>query len=365
MTIAILSTGDEIIHGDTLNTNAHYIAHALCSEGLPLGLQVACSDKENEIIDSLNFLTEHHDILILIGGLGPTKDDITRFALAKFTKEPLIQHADALAHIEKKANIAKISLNQGNLQQCLFPANARLFPNPYGTAMGCSYSWKGKVFILLPGPPRECLPMFNQDVLPLLLQTSRHSNKQILRWRVFGLAESEIAQILEEALEGLDCQTGYRLETPYLEFKVRCKRELIEKITSIIDPILAPHIISSLETKASDQLRSLILKNNEPITIIDEITGGLLQSLLVRPENYHLLNFHNLNRTKLYFHCSGLEDYWSQQAPQGTTKLIIHYSNQMQEGRETHQIPYRSAMVVHYAAEWLSFRLFHLINQLH
>lgn len=115
------------------------------------------------------------------------------------------------------------------MQQCLFPANARLFPNPYGTAMGCSYSWKGKVFILLPGPPRECLPMFNQDVLPLLLQTSRHSNKQILRWRVFGLAESEIAQILEEALEGLDCQTGYRLETPYLEFKVRCKRELIEK----------------------------------------------------------------------------------------------------------------------------------------
>lgn len=70
MTIAILATGDEIIHGDTLNTNTHYIAHALCSEGLPLGLQMACSDKENEIIDSLNFLTEHHDILILIGGLG-------------------------------------------------------------------------------------------------------------------------------------------------------------------------------------------------------------------------------------------------------------------------------------------------------
>lgn len=109
MTIAILSTGDEIIHGDTLNTNAHYIAHALCSEGLPLGLQVACSDKENEIIDSLNFLTEHHDILILIGGLGPTKDDITRFALAKFTKEPLIQHADALDHIEKSKHSQNIT----------------------------------------------------------------------------------------------------------------------------------------------------------------------------------------------------------------------------------------------------------------
>lgn len=364
MTIAILATGDEIVHGDTLNTNAHDIAHALCSEGLPLGLQVACSDKEKEIIDSLNFLAERHDILISIGGLGPTKDDITRFALAQFTKEPLIQHEEALNHIENKANTAKISLNQGNLQQSLFPANARLLPNPYGTAMGCSYLWKGKTFILLPGPPRECLPMFNHYVLPLLLQT-RHSNKQILKWRIFGLAESEIAQTLEEALEGIDCQTGYRLETPYLEFKVRCKKELVEKIQSIIDPIVEPHIISPVEAKASDQLKDLLLRINEPVTIIDEVTGGLLQSILVKPENYHLLHFHNLSKNRLYFHLSGLEDYWSQLPSEGTTKLIIHYSNQLQEGRETHQIPYRSPMVVYYAAEWLSFRLFHLINQLH
>ncbi|KGP62652.1 competence protein [Legionella norrlandica] len=364
MTIGILATGDEIVHGDTLNTNAHYIAHALCSEGLPLGLHVACSDKEKDIIDSLNFLVERHDIIISIGGLGPTKDDITRFALAKFTQESLVQHAEALKHVENKANIAKISLNQGNLQQCLFPLHAKLFPNPYGTAMGCSYLWKGKIFILLPGPPRECLPMFNNYVLPLLLQTS-HSHKQILRWRIFGLAESEIAQTLEDALDGLDCQTGYRLETPYIEFKVRCKNELVGKIKSIVEPILAPHIISPLEAKASDQLRDLILHINEPITIIDEATGGLLQSILVKPENHHLINFHNLRNTRLYFHCNGLEDYWSQLSPKGTTKLIIHYSNQMQEGRETHEIPYRSPMVVHYAVEWLSFRLFHLINQLH
>lgn len=80
---------------------------------------------------------------------------------------------------------------------------------------------------------------------------------------------------------------------------------------------------------------------------------------------HHLLNFHNLKKTKLFFHLSGLEEYWQKKPAQGTTQLTIHYSNHNQEGGENHQIPYRSPLVLHYAAEWLCFRLFHLINQLH
>ncbi|KTD79244.1 competence/damage-inducible protein A [Legionella waltersii] len=364
MTIAILATGDEIVHGDTLNTNAYHIAQALCSEGLPLGLHVACSDKENEIIESLNFLSQQHDILIVIGGLGPTKDDITRFALSQFVREPLIQHQIALEHVQARVLKGKMELNEGNLQQCLFPAHAHLFPNPNGTALGCSYEWKGKTLILLPGPPRECLPMFNNYALPLLLNT-QHSDKQIIKWRIFGLAESEIGETLEKALQGLDCKTGYRLEVPYIEFKVRCKTELIDKVKSIIDPILAPHIISSVEKKASEQLKELIQQINDPITIVDETTGGLLQTLLITPDTYPLINFHGLNRTKLFFHITGLEEYWLNQPSEGTSQIAIHYSSQTQKGREIQQIPYRSPLVVYYAAEWLSFRLFHLINQLH
>lgn len=364
MTIAILATGDEIVHGDTLNTNGHNIAHTLSSEGLPLGFHLACSDKETEIIDSLQFLTNKHDIIIIIGGLGPTTDDLTRFALAKFTQDALIQHQDALTHIKQRLHTAKVAMNQGNLQQCLFPANAKLLPNPNGSAVGCSYNWNDKIFFLLPGPPSECLPMFHNFVLPLL-QNTIHSNKHLLKWRIFGLAESEIAQTLEDALANIDCQTGYRLETPYIEFKVRCTSNLVDVVKKIIDPILAPHIISSPDKKASDKLRELILSINEPITIIDEATGGLLQSLLVKPGTRHLLNFNSIKRTKLYFHLSGLDEYWSQQTANGTTQLIIHYSNNNQEGGETHQIPYRSPSVLYYAAEWLSFRLFHLIDQLH
>lgn len=364
MTVAILATGDEIVHGDTLNTNGRDIAHALSSEGLPLGLHVSCSDKKVDIINCLRFLTKKHDIIIIIGGLGPTTDDLTRFALSQFTGEALLQHSIALEHIKSRVRDAKTTLNPGNLQQCLFPEQAQLLPNPMGSALGCYYLWNNKRFFLLPGPPRECLPMFNHYVLPLLQQTA-HSQKQILKWRIFGLAESEIAQKLEDALQDINCQTGYRWESPYIEFKVRCTPDRVDRIKAIVDPILKPHIISTVDKKASENLCELISTINEPITIIDEATGGLLQLLLSKPNIYHLVHFSGLHKNKLYFHLRGLAEYWQQQPAKGTTQLIIDYSNHAQEGRETHNIPYRSAAVVEHAVEWLCFRLFHLINQLH
>ncbi|QMT61156.1 molybdopterin-binding protein [Legionella sp. PC997] len=364
MTVAILATGDEIVHGDTLNTNGRDIAHALSSEGLSLGLHLSCSDKKGDIVNCLKFLTKKHDIIITIGGLGPTTDDLTRFALSQFTGEALVQHSEALEHIKKRLRDANLILNAGNLQQCLFPERAQLLPNPVGSALGCYYQWDNKIFFLLPGPPRECLPMFNNYALPLLQQTT-HSQKQILKWRIFGLAESEIAQILEEALQGVDCHTGYRWESPYIEFKVRCAPNLMDKIKAIVNPILEPHIISSVEKKASDHLRELIASINEPITIIDEATGGLLQLLLSKPNIHHLLHFSGLHQNMLYFHIRGLTEYWQQQPTNGTTQLIIDYSNHYQKGRETHNIPYRNVSVVEHAAEWLCCRLFHLINQLH
>lgn len=364
MTIALLATGDEIVHGDTLNTNSYAIAHALSSEGLPLGYHLSCSDKETDIVHSLEFLSTKHNIIILIGGLGPTTDDLTRFALAKFTQDPLVIHQEALTHIEDRLLAAKVPMNDGNKQQALFPAKAKILPNPNGSAVGCSYQWQDKTFFLLPGPPRECLPMFNDYVFPEL-QKTYHSNKQIMKWFIFGLAESEIAHVLENALADIDCHTGYRLDTPYIEFKVRCKPEVADKVKAIIDPIIEPHCITINNKKASASLYELIRSKQLSMTIIDEATGGVLEGLINKPETHNLVRFNNLRKSKFYFHISGLDEYWSLKPATGSSQLVIHFSNQAQEGKETHAIPYRSPLVVNYAAEWLSFRLLHLINQLH
>ena len=364
MTIAILATGDELVHGDTLNTNAHQIAHTLSSEGLPLGMHMMCSDKKPDIIACLNFLVQQHDILIIIGGLGPTTDDLTRFALAQFTDDVLIEHEEALVHLQNRLKKNKTQLNAGNLQQCIFPARAEILPNPHGTAVGCYYKWQNKTLILLPGPPRECLPMFHHEVLPRL-QLSARSKKHILKWCIFGLAESEIAQTLEDALAEYDCHTGYRLDVPYIEFKVRCKAELLDEIKLLVDGLLAAHIIAPEQQKASDRLFDLIIARNQAITIIDEVTGGILETLLVKPASRHLLYFHHETTKGLSFHLSGLDAYWQQQSCNSTALTITYQKEGASQGREVHVMPYRSPLVIQYAAEWLSFRLFHLINQLH
>ncbi|KTD38856.1 competence damage inducible protein CinA [Legionella nautarum] len=367
MTVALLATGDEIIHGDILNTNSHNLAHALSSEGLPLGLQLVCSDKEQELYDCLSFLAKHHNIIIITGGLGPTSDDRTRFALGRFLKTDLVEFPAAIQHIQNRLGLSEQELNPGNRQQALFPAQATILPNPNGTAVGCYCVYEDKVFILLPGPPRECLPMFNDYVLPLLQQMT-HSEKQIHKWRLFGVAESQIAQEIDEALVKIDCKTGYRLETPYVECKVRCKSQLMVEVIQIVESIAAPYIIATPEQKASELLYEKIVKSQIPISIIDEATGGILQTLIQQPDSYPWLKFYHDKDAALHFHLRGLQEYWSGQGKKGKTQVSIQYRNAKINGKETHEtheLPYRSPLVIHYAAEWLSFRLFHLIDQLH
>ncbi len=366
MSIAILATGDEIIYGDTLNTNTHAIAHVLSTEGFSLGLHLSCCDKEDALIHAIQFLSQDHDIIITLGGLGPTSDDRTRFALAGFLKIPLVESPEALAHIETRLKRAHLTLNPGNRQQALFPSDAVTLPNPNGTAMGCYYRWQNKLFIMLPGPPRECLPMFNDYVLPLLQQTILKHDQSLYKWRLFGVAEGEIAEILDNALSSVACETGYRLDMPYLEFKVRCHESEAHLVRQLIEPLVTSHIIAPPEEKASERLCSVIDQLDVSMVILDDVTGGILQTLIQKPSNYHKLIFHNKNNTaELYFHLSGLQEYWSQQEDKITTSITIKYHNDIEHGSETHQIPYRGPHVVYYAAEWLSFRLLHLIDQLH
>lgn len=364
MTIAILATGDELIQGDTLNTNTQAIAHALHSEGLSLGMQLTCTDKEQEIVDGLTYLCRNHDIIIITGGLGPTTDDRTRFALGRFLNIALVEFSEALEHIQARLLRAALKMNPGNHQQALFPPKAKLLPNPNGSAMGCYYQENHKVFVLLPGPPRECLPMFIEHVMPLM-HSMKHDHQQLLKWRLFGVAESEIAEMLESALEDISCETGYRLETPYLEFKVRCEPNHAMKIKQIVEPLVLPHFIAPPEQKASERLCLLIEQLRKTIVIIDDVTGGALQRLIQRPGNYSSLKFHEMPSPELYFHLSGLEEYWLDHSDASTTHLTIKYHNDIEHGSESHQIPYRSPLVIEYAAEWLCFRLLHLIDQLH
>lgn len=364
MSTALLATGDEIVHGDTLNTNSQYIAKALSSEGLSLGLHMSCSDKEMDMVNCLNFLKQSHDTIIITGGLGPTSDDRTRYALASSIQEPLIEYPQAVQHIKNRLSPGNIALNVGNMQQALFPSNATLLDNPYGSAMGCYGLWQDTLFILLPGPPAECLPMFNKEILPLL-EKKQHSNKQLLKWLIFGFAESELAEMLDTALADLNCQTGYRLDVPYIEFKARCQPDLVKEVKSRIDALVGNHVISPAHKKASMVLKEIITEHQIPITIIDEVSGGRIQTLIDSPETHDLIHFYPDKKAVLSFHLTGLEAYWQKKAKGGMSQIKLHCQNKDFEATESKDLPYRSDHVIQSATEWLCFRMSHFIDKLH
>ncbi|HCA89477.1 MAG TPA: competence protein [Legionellales bacterium] len=363
MSIAILATGNELISGDTLNTNAQYIALSLSRKNIRLGLQMTCSDDEQDIIAGLRFLTAKHEGVILIGGLGPTSDDRTRFALSQFLSSPLIEFSQAQTHIRQRlAHRQSNVLNQGFIQQTLFPKHAQLLPNPHGTAMGCYVAHHQRHFILLPGPPRECLPMFDDFALNFIAKLACYHDTTLLWWRVFGITESAIATLFETALEAFNCELSYRLETPYVQCKVRCKPELANDIKTIIEPKIRPYVLNHTNEKASVLLQQKLMHTNQTITIIDETTGGMLQTLLHTPTTYKKVFFQERFKTDIYLHVRGLEPFWQQNKTAANASVRLTVTKGNHQTQETHTFPLYGALVIHYVTEWLCFRLFHLID---
>ena len=364
MTIALFATGDELINGDTLNTTQQQIAQSIVSEGFSVGYHLSAKDHLQSIKAGLRFLTIEHKTIILTGGLGPTSDDLTRFALAQFLELELVEHAVALAHIQARLKWAHLPMNMSNRQQALFPAVAQLLANPKGTAMGCYVQHQDVAFFLLPGPPKECIPMFQDQVLPILRQRLRKQADIQLKWRLFGVSESQIAEKLERALEPLEGQytTGYRLEMPYLEFKLRCLPALVNTIHAIIDPLVNSYIISPVEKRASTMLYEFLLQNSEPVVFLDEVTGGLLQTLLQKPQTLNTVSFDAKTISDRRFYLTGLDEYWQKQGSKGMTEISIRYQAGEKTQLETHKIPYFNQSVVFFAAELIAARVLEMLH---
>lgn len=243
--IALLATGNEITEGDILNTDGQLIAQALAANGFAIGLHVVAPDNDEDIKNSLEFLLKSHQAVIITGGLGPTSDDRTRNALSAVTHQEL-QFDDfswqcICERVQKRLGREP---HPSNRQQALFPRGAHIIANPNGTAAGCWMSFQKKMIFMLPGPPRECLQMFQEIVLPLLLKQEIQNKKRKYSWRLKNAVESDIAAQIDEAVKNYAVQTGYRAESPYLEVKIYAEQnaeldQLIIVIKKIIEPYLA------------------------------------------------------------------------------------------------------------------------------
>ncbi len=350
-TIAILATGDEITQGDIINSNAQEIALRLTNQGMQIRTHISVPDNIDEIEQALQFLLNTHQAVIMTGGLGPTSDDVTRYALGKALNQPLVfdettweRICNLLRHFGYKI------FPDSNRQQALFPEGATIITNPNGTASGCMIQKNGKFIFMLPGPPNECLPMVDSTVLPTLKQAEFSRISFHKKWLLFSVSEGEIAEKLDALAKPYACVTGYRLFYPYTEFKLHSNNQSdFEILVPLIEKTIAPHIIGDGQHTASDILKEKLLTLNFTLGITDLATGGLLESTIKTWQTNSHLNFAtDMPQVRI----EGLAEYWQHLPQNAKTKLIITFYHNKQQHVET-VIPFRGERVRKYAVEFV------------
>lgn len=367
--IAILATGNELVNGEIDNTNTKFIAEKLVSNGFLIGFHLIVSDNQLEIECALRFLSSTHDIVIVTGGLGPTSDDRTRFAASKVTESPLVFNEENWQSICAYITKLLLPIPECNRQQAFYPKDSEIIPNAIGTAAGFSLQHQKTRYFFLPGPPKECLTMFESFILPALIVEHQQEKMFHKYWRLFGVNEGEIAAKLDEALKSYPLETGYRFDYPYLEFKIRTHEEsLLRSITPLIEDFIRPHLLSHHEIPASVYLHNRLINLQNHLIIQDEATGGLLQTRLLSPKTRHNVSFQSFNtftlaEQEIGIVIQGLDELWQEKIEPGKTELIIHFYHHQQTFIEKSELPYRQNRIRLYALEFIAHRINQFLNQ--
>ena len=197
MTAEILSVGTELLLGDIINTNAAYIAKELATMGIDLYHQTVVGDNPERLKKALHDAFDRADLVITTGGLGPTFDDVTKETVAAYFGAKMVRNEEAMARIAGYYAKRGIELTSNTRKQAEVPEGCTVFQNNQGTAPGLAMEGKGKLVIMLPGPPKEMIPMFTDSAMPYL---SRYSGKTIVSHTIhfFGIGESLLESRMHE-----------------------------------------------------------------------------------------------------------------------------------------------------------------------
>ncbi len=352
--IAFIAVGDELTQGDILNTNSQQIAHILHENNFSIGQHLIVADDKKDIACALRYALQQHSAVIVIGGLGPTQDDLTRFAAAELINEPLIFSEAVWQTICNRVKKHNHFISENNKQQALFPPSATIIPNPHGTAAGFTLNWQEKFIVFLPGPPQECLPLFKQDILAKLQCLMPPATCYRQKWRLFSVSESFISSQIETLLQEESVQIGYRVDYPYLEVKLASHDEsCFKQYCRKLQPLLKKYFLADPTLPATQVLYDYIKTLPFQISIDDQVTGGLLQTYLVTPATQKIISFQPKKSTQQQLHISisGLTGFWQANKNTDLSSLTLIYQSEKKLITHQHNIPQYLPKIITRASE--------------
>ncbi len=280
MNCEILNVGTELLLGDILNTNAQFLSQELAKLGVGVQYISTVGDNEERLRHSLISALKHSDIVITTGGLGPTADDITKEVCSKVFGLELELHKESLENMKAYFKRYNNPMPLTNEKQAYMPKGSKVFKNNFGTAPGCVMEKDKKLIIMLPGPPRELIPMFNDCVKPFL---QKFSNSIIVshRIRTFGIGESAMAEKVSDLLDNSNPTVAPYAKDGEALLRITAKAKTQEKAEKMIEPIIDNmylrfgSLIYGVDYENIEQrLVELLAQKNMTISIAESCTGG-------------------------------------------------------------------------------------------
>lgn len=288
MRAEIIAVGTEILLGQIVNTNATTIAKKLQELSIPTYYQSVVGDNEERLLEQLSLSSKRSDLIIICGGIGPTKDDLTKQTLAKFLNQKLIYHPLTKAKIENHFVATKTIMTENNLNQSLIFENAHPFLNHNGLAVGFLFEINHCTYIVLPGPPSELALMLEKEVTPYLHKKINKVFKSTTL-RFTNIGESRLASIIDDLIEA---QTNPTIAiyatlgdvtvrvTANGETDEECFSKMKQTITCIMER-LSEYFYGIDEETLPECVVRLLRKHSKTISVAESLTGGLCQSKFV------------------------------------------------------------------------------------
>ncbi|RLD61698.1 MAG: competence/damage-inducible protein A [Bacteroidetes bacterium] len=289
MKAEIVSIGDEILIGQILNTNSQWIAQQLNLIGINVCQISTISDNKNHILKALDEAGKRASIILITGGLGPTKDDVTKNALCEYFGTKLIFNKEVYKNIERFISKRDMGMNHLNKEQAEVPENCKIINNKYGTAAGMWFEKNNTVYVSMPGVPFEMTSMMKEEIIPLI--KNKFNTPIIIHKTVLtqGYPESELAEKLSDWEDNLpkNMSLAYLPSPENLKLRLSIKGENSELLTKKIDEevdklkkLINPYIFGYNKETLQEVVGKLLILNNKTLASAESCTGGNIAQLI-------------------------------------------------------------------------------------
>jgi nicotinamide-nucleotide amidase len=286
MQLEMICTGEEVLSGQIVDTNAAWFGDTMMNLGIELTQRTTVGDRMDDLVRIFTERSHHADVVLVNGGLGPTSDDLCAAAMARAAGVALVEDQEWRAHLEDWFTRRGRTMPASNLKQCLLPASAILIDNPSGSAPGFRIRFNRAWLFFTPGVPFEFRQMVSDQFIPFMRETFGAGLAiRLHKFLTLGYGESTLAEQLGRLTVPEGITLGYRASAPHVEIKVFARGleagARMDAFLALVRSNLGTALVSERYPAIAAEVHQLLVHSGLTLSLAESCTGGMLASQLV------------------------------------------------------------------------------------